>query len=122
MKISLKTKVTDETVEDLCRALSQMVDGLLNHPSNAPLSSAASDGEFSMEYSYDPATGRGIGILACRPAPPDVMFHVLDQSDQPYGSVRKCCNRCGIMIGTGMWAKSTVDEWSKLPRGNRCSP
>ena len=27
-----------------------------------------------------------------------VVVHLLDQSGQPYGSERRCCNRCGIMI------------------------
>lgn len=42
-------------------------------------------------------------------APPVV--HVLSQVGQPYGSTRRCCNHCGVMI----WGDSAplhVDNWT----------
>jgi hypothetical protein len=27
--------------------------------------------------------------------------HLLDQTGQPFGSVRRCCNYCGVMLGFG---------------------
>jgi len=41
---------------------------------------------------------------------PDVV-HILSQDGQPYGSERRCCNHCGIMI----WGASSplhVDNWT----------
>ena len=34
-----------------------------------------------------------------------VVVHLLDQSDQPYGSERRCCNRCGVMLWPEQQAK-----------------
>jgi hypothetical protein len=41
----------------------------------------------------------------------DPIVHLLSQEDQPYGSERRCCNHCGVMI----WGASPplhVDSWS----------
>lgn len=46
--------------------------------------------------------------------------HVIDQSDQPYGSERRCCNRCGAMAVTGMWIVYSIAEWNELPAEQRC--
>lgn len=39
------------------------------------------------------------------------IVHVRSQDDQPYGSERRCCNHCGIML----WGSSSppfVDNWT----------
>lgn len=46
--------------------------------------------------------------------------HVIDQADQPYGSVRQCCNRCGRMRAPGMLVVDSVAAWSGLPPERRC--
>lgn len=46
--------------------------------------------------------------------------HVIDQSGQPYGSVRRCCNRCGAMAVDGMWIVRSIEEWNELPEWQRC--
>jgi hypothetical protein len=37
--------------------------------------------------------------------------HVLSQEGQPYGSTRRCCNHCGVMIW-GASAPRHVESWS----------
>lgn len=49
---------------------------------------------------------------------PDVV-HVIDQSDQPYGSVRLCCNRCGAMRTSEMTYVTTISAW--VDDRNNCS-
>ena len=44
--------------------------------------------------------------------------HVIDQSGQPYGSVRRCCNRCGVMQTPDMIFVDSIDEWDK--RADNC--
>ncbi len=44
---------------------------------------------------------------------PAAIVHILSQDDQPYGSERRCCNHCGVMI----WAAVApppphVDNWT----------
>jgi hypothetical protein len=39
------------------------------------------------------------------------VLHILSQEDQPYGSTRRCCNHCGIMIW-GPTAPIYVDNWT----------
>lgn len=46
--------------------------------------------------------------------------HVVDQSGQPYGSVRRCCNQCGAMAVPGMITVGSVAEWWDLPPERRC--
>jgi hypothetical protein len=54
-------------------------------------------------------------------APPrPLLTHVIDQSGQPYGSERRCCNRCGQMVVPGMIVVDSVAEWSDLPPERRC--
>ena len=48
-------------------------------------------------------------------------MHVIDQSGQPYGSVRRCCNRCGRMADIGMRYVHSIEDWSQLPEAQRCS-
>ncbi len=38
------------------------------------------------------------------------VLHVLSQAGQPYGSERRCCNHCGIMIWGGE-EPAHVDNW-----------
>ncbi len=37
--------------------------------------------------------------------------HILSQEDQPYGSERRCCNYCGIMLW-GSAVPSYVADWA----------
>lgn len=46
--------------------------------------------------------------------------HVIDQAGQPYGSTRRCCNRCGRMAVPGMIVVESIAEWSDLPPERRC--
>jgi hypothetical protein len=39
------------------------------------------------------------------------VVHILSQEGQPYGSERRCCNYCGIMIW-GSSAPRHVDNWT----------
>lgn len=47
--------------------------------------------------------------------------HVVDQEDQPYGSVRRCCNRCGRMAAGAFAYVDSVTDWNTLPKRSRCS-
>lgn len=38
------------------------------------------------------------------------IIHLKTQRDQPYGSVRRCCEQCGIMI----WGPSNI-HWTDNP-------
>ena len=38
------------------------------------------------------------------------IVHILSQEGQPYGSERRCCNYCGVMIW-GSSAPPHVDNW-----------
>ena len=42
----------------------------------------------------------------------DDLLHLVTQRNQPYGSVRKCCERCGAMAGpyTNIGKRWTDDE------------
>lgn len=40
-----------------------------------------------------------------------VPVHVIDQTGQPYGSVRRCCNMCGVMAMPGMTYVESEAEW-----------
>ena len=44
-----------------------------------------------------------------RTKPPTVL-HLMTQRDQPYGSVRQCCERCGVMIVLGGITKGAVTD------------
>lgn len=46
--------------------------------------------------------------------------HVIDQSGQPYGSTRTCCNRCGLMHTPEMVYVGSIAAWKMLPDGMRC--
>lgn len=46
--------------------------------------------------------------------------HVIDQHGQPYGSVRLCCNQCGVMATSGMIVVESLVEWWDLPLERRC--
>ena len=39
------------------------------------------------------------------------IVHILSQEGQPYGSERRCCNHCGVMIW-GSSAPPHVDNWT----------
>jgi hypothetical protein len=47
-------------------------------------------------------------------------MHVIDQTGQPYGSTRRCCNKCGIMAVPGMRYLTSTEEWQALPKDQRC--
>lgn len=40
-------------------------------------------------------------------------LHLVTQSGQPYGSVRRCCERCGQMCWRGM--KGSAERWTDDP-------
>lgn len=45
-------------------------------------------------------------------ARPDLpVVHILSQEGQPYGSTRRCCNHCGVMIW-GVTALPHVEDWT----------
>lgn len=46
--------------------------------------------------------------------------HVVDQHDQPYGSARRCCNRCGRMKAGEFVFVDSIADWNALPTANRC--
>lgn len=48
-------------------------------------------------------------------------IHVVDQSGQPYGSNRRCCNMCGAMLVNGMHLLDNLSEWWSLPESERCA-
>jgi hypothetical protein len=62
----------------------------------------------------------GVRAAAASATPSNV--HVIDQSGQPYGSERRCCNRCGAMATPGMWTTPSLDAWNRLPEAQRCKP
>jgi hypothetical protein len=38
-------------------------------------------------------------------------LHLRTQNDQPYGSVRRCCERCGVML----WPGQEKEPWTDDP-------
>ena len=48
--------------------------------------------------------------------------HVVDQEGQPYGSVRRCCNRCGQMVSGAFIYVDSIADWNKIPVASRCAP
>lgn len=67
----------------------------------------------------------GCGLPGCPSLDPSLapvpIVHVLSQENQPYGSERRCCNHCGVML----WGPSSppyVDNWTDWrERPDRCS-
>lgn len=51
--------------------------------------------------------------------PSQIPVHVIDQSDQSYGSVRRCCNRCGIAMYPGMVYTKSLDVWETYKKQRR---
>lgn len=56
-------------------------------------------------------------------------LHLMTQRDQPYGSVRKCCEMCGAMLVTrsdAYWRDNTYTEdpehWKHWPAGTANVP
>lgn len=54
-------------------------------------------------------------------------LHLVTQRDQPYGSVRRCCERCGRMCWPGMPKSATrwtdrPDEWEGADDNCRKEP
>lgn len=56
-------------------------------------------------------------------------LHLMTQRDQPYGSVRKCCERCGVMLvgrPDSFWEKHAYtdnpDDWRSWPAGSANVP
>lgn len=53
------------------------------------------------------------------------IVHLITQRDQPYGSVRRCCELCGAygkIDGKTHFYVETETEFSKLPEGHiRCN-
>ncbi len=74
----------------------------------------------------NPCWGRsGCGLPGCPSldpyAKPPPIVHVRSQDDQPYGSERRCCNHCGIMLW-GPSAPLYVDNWTDWrARPDRCA-
>lgn len=60
------------------------------------------------------------GLIVKTPPPPEPPVHVIDQTGQPYGSERRCCNRCGAMAVPGMQYVESTEEWWALPNDQRC--
>jgi len=38
------------------------------------------------------------------------VLHLMTQDNQPYGSTRRCCERCGRMIWGSNWNKDTPNH------------
>lgn len=95
----------EEECREICRVLSMPLHKLAQR--NASKNAAG----FKME-----AMSRGAEALG---EVPDVV-HILSQENQPYGSERRCCNHCGIMIW-GSSAPRHVDNWENWrAHQNRC--
>jgi len=60
-----------------------------------------------------------IGELAKQAVGVVVTLHLMTQRNQPYGSERRCCEHCGIMIWTHPRPKVTddLDIWRNPPEG-----
>jgi hypothetical protein len=58
--------------------------------------------------------------LAAERSPQELVVRILSQEGQPYGSERRCCNHCGVMI----WGESApphVDDWTTWSANpNKC--
>lgn len=48
-----------------------------------------------------------------------VVLHVVNQDGQPYGSTRRCCSYCGLMVSREMAYVDTWGEWEKA--ADRCA-
>jgi hypothetical protein len=46
--------------------------------------------------------------------------HYVSQAGQPYGSVRRCCSSCGVMVLPEL-KFVTEEEWNNLPAEERCT-
>lgn len=54
-------------------------------------------------------------------APPrEPVMIVVDQAGQPYGSVRRCCNMCGLAVSPGMRHVERAEDWWNTLAGERC--
>ena len=58
------------------------------------------------------------GCPALLRTPEPVKLHILSQEGQPYGSVRRCCNACGVTLDPAFrkrmgWEETPpyVDDW-----------
>jgi hypothetical protein len=66
----------------------------------------------------------GCGYLGCpsldpKAAPPPIV-HIRSLDDQPYGSERRCCNDCGVMLW-GPSSEAYVESWAEWrSRPDRC--
>ncbi|WP_415912266.1 hypothetical protein [Neptuniibacter sp. QD37_11] len=45
----------------------------------------------------------------------EVTLHLITQDNQPYGSVRKCCEKCGAMTEEGMTFTSDHQVYENPP-------
>lgn len=62
-------------------------------------------------------------VAAAEPVAQDSLVpptHVVDQTGQPYGSERRCCNQCGMMAVSDMTIVESMAEWWSLPAARRC--
>ncbi|MBX3653246.1 MAG: hypothetical protein KF686_03615 [Ramlibacter sp.] len=55
-------------------------------------------------------------------------LHLMTQRDQPYGSERRCCERCGLMLVArpeSFWREQTYtdnpEHWRHWPAGTTAS-
>jgi len=39
-------------------------------------------------------------------------LHLRTQRDQPYGSMRRCCERCGVMVWPERFGEAETPEWT----------
>lgn len=47
--------------------------------------------------------------------------HVIDQTNQPYDSTRRCCNRCGALAVPDMQYLTSLEKWQSLPENQKCT-
>jgi hypothetical protein len=46
-----------------------------------------------------------------------MIVHLMTQRDQPYGSARKCCERCGVLVAGNKWFVDEEETFNDLPEG-----
>lgn len=51
----------------------------------------------------------------------DTIIHLRTQNDQPYGSQRRCCDRCGTMIWPERFGAEVTPPWTDDPKKATCN-
>ncbi len=76
--------------------------------------------EFARVLATDPAHFRarhnakadaGVAVRVEVPEVGQRVLHLMTQRDQPYGSTRRCCERCGVMLGANAHLNYTDNQW-----------